>query len=559
MENKEVDLIMVTSPSNPVVRDVELAELKEVFDLFAQPLAQDSLRCIMGLTTKCARDQIQKAVQNKWLIRLVTGLYAIHPAAAQGDELQQVGVVVVSLVCALILMLVALILTVRRRNKFVPVAYMPEDYTDFHRGVQVHPESMRAGSTLFATVPDRVPACQCEFRDMTASVTFGNALRFRQYLIVTEHELSSAILTGGFCLIKGDKTLSVKTTDFIATKLITLDADLVAIDLGNAAFSRLGMASARVAPVEGKVMAAVTSLVPEIQASFGQLQNSDVFGMLEYTGSTRAGYSGSAYTSGAGSGTAVYGIHTAGGVVNQGYSMSFIASCLERPEETAVWLEDVRRRGTKIVARRWPGNPSEVQVFVGGQYHVLDLEDVPEWLEIGREGLVPEGKDIAFAYRDFPPENLQAAGGNCDPAAIKQMRAQMMQDQEELKSDYQQAMAAFQDQMQKHHLEYVKQQKMLTKLLEELAHLKTSSPPKVAKATHHVPQRTVVAHGDTDSDTVGAELDQSALPKWDDVVGQSSLDTIPEMASLPTVTLASTQSSKKKRKPTAGLQKSAQQ
>lgn len=132
---------------------------------------------------------------------------------------------------------------------------------------------------------------------------------------------------------------------------------------------------AKITPVEGKFLVTVAMSVAragELNASMGPVSRIDPFGVLQYEGSTRSGFSGSVYSY---SGKVV-GMHIGGGVQNVGYAASYIAARLYTQESSE--LEALRRslkfaKGDELDAMKV--NPDEWQVHLNGRYYVLDDED----------------------------------------------------------------------------------------------------------------------------------------------------------------------------------------
>lgn len=104
------------------------------------------------------------------------------------------------------------------------------------------------------------------------------------------------------------------------------------------------------------------------------------FGKLIYTGSTRPGFSGAPYIQG----QTAHGMHTNGGMVNTGYSMSFITCViqsnenkigdkLEASENDALERMLKTARKTDVQYARW--GVDEYMVSVGGRHFVVDEDD----------------------------------------------------------------------------------------------------------------------------------------------------------------------------------------
>lgn len=100
------------------------------------------------------------------------------------------------------------------------------------------------------------------------------------------------------------------------------------------------------------------------------------FGRLIYTGSTKPGFSGAPYIQN----TIIYGMHTNGGRVNTGYSMSFLAAVIKnsmgRPESSE--CEALTRalgtaRYSDVEYKPW--GLDDIMVSVGGRVFMIDDEE----------------------------------------------------------------------------------------------------------------------------------------------------------------------------------------
>lgn len=139
----------------------------------------------------------------------------------------------------------------------------------------------------------------------------------------------SFLITAGHNVNRSAKTYYiVKNGDFYEIPkanvegCVHLAADAIAIEIPASAFARLGVARAQLAFQPNGAFASITGLSGlgvNGKLVLGQ------FGRLQFLGTTRAGYSGAPYWSGKG----VFGIHTNGGVANEGYSLAFLYQLLK--------------------------------------------------------------------------------------------------------------------------------------------------------------------------------------------------------------------------------------
>lgn len=131
-----------------------------------------------------------------------------------------------------------------------------------------------------------------------------------------------------------------------------LAADAVAIEVSAALFSKLGVSKATLAFQPNQAYVSITGLTGK--GTNGKLKLiPEAFGRLQYMGTTRAGYSGCPYFSGKG----IYGIHTNGGVANEGFSLAFLYQLLklelgvrDEGDYTFSWFQKfLGKRGEKLI------------------------------------------------------------------------------------------------------------------------------------------------------------------------------------------------------------------
>lgn len=269
------------------------------------------------------------------------------------------------------------------------------------------PESMRMGS-VFLNVPiSKIPKTQVALYsvdlDGRLQRYLGVGTRIMDWLVVPYH------------IIKADETiaaLAMTPTHSDAFKFDTsqfdvIDGDVAAMKLSEATFSRLGMVKATLAPIEGEMIVAVTSSSKEPQTSFGTLLNDKyVFGGVVYRGSTQNGFSGAAYMVG----KSIAGIHLGGGQTNYGVSATYVLALLQKPEDTAEWLQRIRKRRGPLKYQRNRYSPDEAIVFINGRYHTVDLALLGEDYEEERSETVPVNLDIPVRTvevnlsENFPPQ-----------------------------------------------------------------------------------------------------------------------------------------------------------
>lgn len=264
------------------------------------------------------------------------------------------------------------------------------------------PESMVIGSNFVHVVNSKVPKVQIPLYSVNAggSLTkyLGVAVRIDDWLVTPYHVIVSQEVVA--CLVQRPgleaEALKMKTSDFEQ-----IEGDLAAVRQTEAFFSRLGLTKASLAPIDGEMIVSVCSASKDPEMSFGTLVNdSQVFGGVVFRGSTRGGFSGAPYMMG----KQIAGIHLGGGIMNYGVSATYIHALLRKPEDTAEWLERVRRKRGPLKFQRSKFNPDEAIVFVGGRYHNVDLSLLEGDLE--EDEVVPHRVMVEEVNmsENFPPQ-----------------------------------------------------------------------------------------------------------------------------------------------------------
>jgi len=242
---------------------------------------------------------------------------------------------------------------------------------------------MVMGSNFTAVPLSRTPTIQLAVysvdKDGRLKDYLGAATRLENWLVVPLHVIVAHKTVLLLSVYQKDGTVQaahrVETDEFF-----DIEGDLTAIKLEEKTFSLLKLKKANVAVLDGPSQVSITSAGKEPEISFGLIEHDPkVFGGLLYRGSTRGGFSGAAYMVG----RQIVGVHLGGGAGgNYGLSASYILAMLRKPEETAEWLNKVRRSKGPLRYQRSKHNPDEAVVFVNGKYHVVDLS----YLEQDEEG-----------------------------------------------------------------------------------------------------------------------------------------------------------------------------
>lgn len=231
-------------------------------------------------------------------------------------------------------------------------------------------ESRRIGSD---EVVRSIPRCQAKvgvIRD-GKFVVLGCAVRFENNVLVApDHVIGGEELENKF--VSGTQSMvSLKDKE-----RIPLSTDLSMIILTDSEFSKIGISVCKIQPVSD--VGAYASVVgPLARGTTGTLKNDPrCFGRVVYEGTTIAGYSGAAYTSG----NVVLGIHQMGGMINGGFSASYVWTLIRqekglRFESSEDWLLGQYRAGKKL---RWSaaGDPDYVQVVINGAYTNIETRSM---------------------------------------------------------------------------------------------------------------------------------------------------------------------------------------
>lgn len=175
--------------------------------------------------------------------------------------------------------------------------------------------------------------------------------------------------------------------DLELTRFRVIDVDLAIAELLPKEWSSLCMSSAKVAnsiPAHGMVV----KVSAFGQQSHGMLRQHSAFGLLQYEGSTRGGFSGAPYHIQ----NTVFGIHAGGDTLNVGFDITYVTAILRElpysPEDSADYLEQqVRRYGGDFDWEPSPVSPGEFRVRVGGAYHIVDSDVLDELQQkVGKKG-----------------------------------------------------------------------------------------------------------------------------------------------------------------------------
>lgn len=219
--------------------------------------------------------------------------------------------------------------------------------------------------------PMTIPKNQCGIgilNDRSELLIIGCAVRFPENMLVgPDHVLAD-----------NEEKYAVGRQgqlSLLSKPRVDLEADVVMIQLTDAEFSRIGMATTKVAAVP-PVGAIVTAVNSKGMGTCQMLRKDNlIFGRVCYAGTTISGYSGAAYMAG----PDLLGIHQFGGQVNGGYSASYLWCVIRfiqnnKFEDSDDWLMGQYKASNKISFKDW--GLDEVVVEISGKYSMVQRQSM---------------------------------------------------------------------------------------------------------------------------------------------------------------------------------------
>lgn len=286
------------------------------------------------------------------------------------------------------------------------------------------PESARPGSE---ERPMSSPKCQALVGYMEDGLfcVVGNAVRIESWLVIPDHVKCAK--SENLELRSFDQKFRLDVSEDMWTSAEVVDTDLLALELTEAQWSRLGLSKPRMLPSIPEARGVYASVVGAFnKGTTGTLSHHEVFGRVRYTGSTYQGYSGSAYMAG----DCVAGIHTHGGSFNGGYSASYVLAILKfkrkerfaggdkiQYEESDDWFRQQYEAGAAMeYDAKWQ-DLDEVRMRINGRYHVMARDTVsrvlgPKWTRKVRGGYKGGYDDLEFEMAGEARANLSGASGS---------------------------------------------------------------------------------------------------------------------------------------------------
>nr|QXV86571.1 hypothetical protein [Solemoviridae sp.] len=251
-------------------------------------------------------------------------------------------------------------------------------------------ESIRANSEESKLIK---PKCQFMIGDFSNGTFtgYGNGVRIGDHAVFPGHVWADC---DSKTIAFYDRSLLQLTVDNV--DLIDIDTDLVALKLTERQWSVLGTVKPRIAHEAHRQFASVMGVFGK--GTTGNLTDDpSVFGKVNYAGTTKAGYSGSAYMVQG----QLAGIHCHGGAVNGGYSASYVYVTLmhyakEVPEDSEDFLRATIEKGVRL---RVDGNWKDldtVRIKKGHRYMIVQRSSYNS--VVGDHDVDPNG-DIVFKGR----------------------------------------------------------------------------------------------------------------------------------------------------------------
>lgn len=232
-------------------------------------------------------------------------------------------------------------------------------------------ESTRSGSEEQTLL---IPKNQVLVGDMEAGEfrAAGCAVRIADWIVMPAHVYAAC---DSPCLKGRQHWLRLNTT----RDYVDLDTDLIAIKLTERELSTIGVSICTIShclPYTGDFVQIVGAAS---KGTMGVLRHDrHVFGRVVYDGTTVAGYSGAAYTSG----NRLVAIHTNGGATNGGYSASYVLSLLNaidrvKPEDSEDWLRSqFQKNKNRVRYDQRYYDVDEVRVEIGGRYAIVSRDSM---------------------------------------------------------------------------------------------------------------------------------------------------------------------------------------
>lgn len=234
-------------------------------------------------------------------------------------------------------------------------------------------ESVRQGSEEAPGIPPKSQGVIGVLRG-TKFEAYGGAHRFvdskgNSYLVTPAHVIASVLRDSDTVHVKGNAGIIVLNA---ISDPINLATDLIAYPCSDDFFTRVGLKISSVGGIDEGRPVTVNIVGVEGNGTVGNIFHDNSFGYVEYTATTKPGYSGCGYYVGG----RLLGIHTIGGKKNLGFSASYALMCLrqalgQKAESTEDWLTEIKERGEDFPEFERYTDEDEIRVRYKGQYHLV--------------------------------------------------------------------------------------------------------------------------------------------------------------------------------------------
>lgn len=241
--------------------------------------------------------------------------------------------------------------------------------------------------------------------DLGGSTLLGHGWRYEDWLITCQHVVAAAKEKSGssrkvYIRHKTiDKSGKVRTNikDVMDCEWLEKAADVAVTRYNQSEFPF--MSSAKVKAISQPVLCKIATSFPQDNASLGTIERFK-FGVLQYSGSTRPGFSGATYVVDG----RVVAMHLAGGCNNLAYAATYLANMVRRNEDSA---DEVLKRmmGYEDEIEYDEVTPDEVQVHYRGLYYMYDRDDFFRALN-SRSRVVKAQKNFHFEEPESGKERV---------------------------------------------------------------------------------------------------------------------------------------------------------
>lgn len=278
------------------------------------------------------------------------------------------------------------------------------------------PESMRAGSTFyFAPIPDgQFLAFDGDPTDPSAKL-IGGGYRQQDKLRAPIHVISGA--THIACFVTEGKQHVLKSVCPVPDFKESPVSDVCVAPYVQSALPHLR--SVDVSPLYAdQIVGHLASGHPTDNASTGVVKHSELFGYLEYAGSTRPGFSGCLLMNG----KKAVGMHVGGGRANLAVDLSYLEklSLYYVPETEEFFIQNIVEKGYFDRAIKRKVAPDVWSIKHRGKYYFIDDDTYEEAERVNSElrvGKRRRGRELQYYdpegdVAEQQPENPPRASGN---------------------------------------------------------------------------------------------------------------------------------------------------